>query len=131
MKILNSSFSKSVMLAFLALSFSSIYLEAQEEDARHDPIITSISPNSGSIQGGTMVTITGANFHPENYRVYFGEEPAWSITLISLTEIVAVTRRGVAGIVDVTYVADYEDEKRSSQTTPDSKFEYVDMESEL
>jgi hypothetical protein len=36
------------------------------------PVIESISPSSGSELGGTIVTISGSNFHPEA-SVTFGD----------------------------------------------------------
>jgi hypothetical protein len=41
--------------------------------------ITSISPNTGSYNGGTLLTITGNNFSPEysDTLVYVGDTTNW------------------------------------------------------
>ena len=43
------------------------------------PVVTSVSPNSGSSTGGTSVTITGIGFTGETW-VLFGSTPATSVT---------------------------------------------------
>ncbi len=62
--------------------------------------IASVSPSSGSIAGGTTVTITGTNLAAAT-AVYFGGVTG---TIISDTgtQIVAVSPAGPAGTVDVT-----------------------------
>ena len=54
------------------------------------PIITSISPRTGPIEGGTTVTIEGANFHTDA-SVTFGGVPAVSVNVVNSTLITAVT----------------------------------------
>lgn len=63
------------------------------------PVITSISPASGS--AGTSVTITGYNFTGAT-AVSFGGIPAASFSVSSSTTIVAVTAEGASGMVMVT-----------------------------
>jgi outer membrane protein OmpA-like peptidoglycan-associated protein len=66
------------------------------------PTITSLSPSSGVIQGGTLVTINGTNFGSAGIPlVKFGESVGLCVKLISPTQITAVTRENVAGQVDV------------------------------
>jgi hypothetical protein len=66
------------------------------------PAIASISPRSGSIAGGTKVTITGTDFAAAS-AVKFGSTPATSFTVTSETAITAVAPRSTkAGPVDVT-----------------------------
>jgi IPT/TIG domain-containing protein len=66
------------------------------------PEITSISPASGSIAGGTTVTIKGTNLGAAS-AVKFGTSPAASFTATSETEITATAPRSVKpGTVDVT-----------------------------
>ena len=66
------------------------------------PTITSLSPSSGVIQGGTLVTINGTNFGSAGIPlVKFGESVGLCVKLISPTQITAVTRDNVAGQVDV------------------------------
>lgn len=54
------------------------------------PTITSIAPNSGSLSGGTSVTITGTNFQ-SNAGVTFGSVAAQSVVVTSSTSITAVS----------------------------------------
>jgi cysteine-rich repeat protein len=58
------------------------------------PVVSGISPNSGSVYGGTLVTITGANF-VDVMAVDFGESPS-GFTLNSESSITAVAP-GVEG----------------------------------
>ncbi len=67
------------------------------------PVVTSISPNSGSTAGGTVVTITGINFLGAT-AVNFGATAAASFTVNSDTSITATTPAGT-GAVDVTVTA--------------------------
>jgi hypothetical protein len=65
------------------------------------PGITSISPRSGSIKGGTKVTIIGQDF--AGTSVSFGSKPAASFTVNSPTLITAISPPGSApGPVDVS-----------------------------
>lgn len=68
------------------------------------PIVTGISPNSGTAAGGTTVTITGSGFTvPDGHfiGVQFGNAPAASFTVLSDTQISAVAPPGT-GYQDVT-----------------------------
>ena len=65
------------------------------------PIVTGISPCSGSTSGGTSVVITGSNFAGVT-GVKFGTVAASSYTVTSSTSITAVAPAGSAGSVDVT-----------------------------
>ena len=60
------------------------------------PTITGISPNSGTASGGTVVTITGTEFEPMA-GVSIGANAATSVTVVSSTQIQAVTPSGTAG----------------------------------
>lgn len=64
------------------------------------PIVTGVSPNSGSPAGGTSVTITGAGFTGAT-AVNFGSAPAANFTVNSDTQITTTSPAG-AGTVDVT-----------------------------
>ena len=65
-----------------------------------NPRVTSISPNSGSANGGTPITITGTNFSgPVN--VFLGTNNATSIVVVNSTTITAIAPRGT-GTVGVT-----------------------------
>jgi hypothetical protein len=66
------------------------------------PRVTSLSPGSGPIFGGTSVTITGTSFGPDD-NVSFGTTAATGVTVTSPTTLVAGAPPGVtAGVVDVT-----------------------------
>jgi hypothetical protein len=66
------------------------------------PPITSIDPATGSIAGGTAVTIAGTDFAAAS-AVKFGSMPATSFTVNSETEITAVAPPSTKpGAVDVT-----------------------------
>lgn len=75
-------------------------LEAGFEVTLAPPEITDIDPDFGFASGGTVVTITGDNF-VDTPSVYFGANPAASVTFISDTTIEAETPAGT-GTVDVT-----------------------------
>ncbi len=64
------------------------------------PVVSSISPTSGSVEGGTSVTINGDNFQP-GASVSFGGSAASNVTLLSSTQLQAVTPPHAAGAVDV------------------------------
>ena len=56
------------------------------------PTVTSISPNSGPLTGGTPVTITGANFQSSGTTIVrFDTTPATNVSVVSSTTITAVT----------------------------------------
>jgi len=54
------------------------------------PTVTGIAPTSGSIAGGTIVTITGTRFTGAT-KVAFGPVDATSFTVVSDTEITAIS----------------------------------------
>jgi hypothetical protein len=65
------------------------------------PTVASIAPPNGSIDGGTAVTISGANFQP-TAKVTFGAADAASVSVTSSTTIVATTpARSSPGTVPV------------------------------
>ena len=64
------------------------------------PVITSITPDSGTISGGASVTLNGENFHP-GATVTFGEQDAIDVDVVSSTEITATVPPGEAGAADV------------------------------
>jgi len=66
------------------------------------PTITSVSPISGSINGGTTVTIEGTNFTGAP-TVQFGTGNfATNVTVVSDTQITCTSPPGSAGTVDIT-----------------------------
>src|SRR5262249_15054506 len=64
------------------------------------PIVTAISPSIGPTNGGTTVTITGADFTGTT-AVRFGSVAATSFTVISSTQITAVAPAEAASTVAV------------------------------
>jgi uncharacterized repeat protein (TIGR03803 family) len=64
------------------------------------PTVTSLSPTTGPVSGGTSVVITGTGFTGAT-AVHFGATNATSFTVTSDTQITATSPAG-GGIVDVT-----------------------------
>lgn len=65
-----------------------------------DPVISSLSPSSGGISGGTAVIISGTNFQT-GATVMFGAQNSPTVSVISGGQLAAVTPVGVSGAVDV------------------------------
>jgi uncharacterized membrane protein len=70
------------------------------------PVVSSISPNSGPVAGGTTVTISGTNFGGIS-SVMIGGVAATDLTYISSTSITAVTPAESAGPAAVTVTTTY------------------------
>ena len=84
------------------------------------PMISGLSPASGSIGGGTLVTITGAGFLGATV-VDFGTTPAFYFTVASNTSITAVSPQGT-GIVNVSVTTPG---GSSLATSPPEQFTYA------
>jgi hypothetical protein len=67
----------------------------------NSPVVSNVSPASGPTSGGTLVTVSGSNFHA-GATVLFGGITASSVTVNSATQIQAVTPIHIAGTIDVT-----------------------------
>ena len=65
------------------------------------PAIASVTPGSGSVTGGTAITITGTNFN-SGATVVVGGMNATAVNVISGGQIQATTPAHSAGVVDVT-----------------------------
>jgi hypothetical protein len=65
------------------------------------PVVSSLSPTTGSTAGGTSVMITGNNFLTAS-AVTFGSIPAASYSVDSATQITATSPAGSAGTVSVS-----------------------------
>src|ERR1019366_6209773 len=65
------------------------------------PTVSSVSPNTGPIAGGTSVTVTGSGFSGAT-AVKFGSAAAVSFSVTSPTTLTAVSPAGSSGPVDVT-----------------------------
>jgi hypothetical protein len=76
---------------------SSVLLSASSTPA---PTVTSISPNSGTINGGTMVSITGTGFLG-GATVSVGGSAATGVTVVNSASITATTPAHAAGTVNV------------------------------
>jgi len=63
--------------------------------------VSSVSPNSGSTAGGTVITVTGTNF-ATGATVAFGVVAATNVVVVSSTTITAATPAGSAGAATVT-----------------------------
>ena len=83
--------------------------------------VNQVTPRSGTISGGTAVTISGSGFTPPNaiYTVKFDGVSATSVVRVSNSVITAITPAHVAGTVSVTVGVN------SVETTVDNLFTYV------
>jgi RHS repeat-associated protein len=84
------------------------YYIADQDDARirhvtvsTGPTVTGVSPSSGSVSGGTTVTLTGTGF-TSGTTVKFGSSAATGVTVSSATSLTAVSPAGTSGTVNVT-----------------------------
>jgi formylglycine-generating enzyme required for sulfatase activity len=68
------------------------------------PVVNAVTPNVGTIAGGTTVTISGAYFSGTT-AVAFGGTPATQFSIVDSTTLTAVTPAAVAGAVDITVTA--------------------------
>jgi hypothetical protein len=66
-----------------------------------EPTVTSVSPNTGPVAGGTSVTITGTNF-ASGATVTVGSVAATNVVVVSSTSITATTPAGTVGAATVT-----------------------------
>jgi len=65
------------------------------------PVITSVSPNSGPVTGGTTVTITGTGFADANAVDFGTANVATQWTIVNFTTIVATAPDGQLGPYDI------------------------------
>jgi IPT/TIG domain len=82
------------------------------------PVVTAISPTSGSAGGGTRVTVTGSGFTGAT-SVRFGASSASTMTVVSDTQITTTSPAG-SGTVDLTVVTP----TGTSATSPADQFTY-------
>ncbi len=68
-----------------------------------NPTIGGVSPSSGSVLGGTQITITGSDFLP-GAAVYIGGAAATGVVVASSTQITATTPRGITGSANVLII---------------------------
>ena len=84
------------------------------------PTVTGISPPTGSVLGGTSVTITGTNLLGAT-AVNFGSTAATNVNVVSGTSITATSPAGTAGVVNVTVTT----ASGISATSTASQFTYI------
>lgn len=85
-------------LSTLLAGSSPVLLQLQGEMASAlPPALSSVSPEDGTLDGGTSVTLTGSNFI-EGVTVTFGNEDATDVVLVSPTSITCVTPFGMPGL---------------------------------
>jgi hypothetical protein len=65
------------------------------------PVVSSVSPQGGSIAGGQTVTITGSDLTGAT-KVSFGKTAASAVTVVSDSELTATAPAHAAGTVNVT-----------------------------
>jgi hypothetical protein len=87
----------------LTLLADAIRVEEIDSVAQDDvPVVSSISPNSGSLLGGTLVTINGSGFVPGT-SVKFGSTAGLSLSIVSGSTITVLSPlASVSGSVSVT-----------------------------
>ncbi|KAJ5613420.1 hypothetical protein N7510_006614 [Penicillium lagena] len=85
---------------------------------QQSPVISSITPTSGPIAGGAVVTITGASLI-DTHDVYFGITPATTFTISSDNTVTATSPAGAAGVRAITV-------NTPSATSNGAMFLYVD-----
>jgi hypothetical protein len=83
------------------------------------PTVSGIDPNTGPVDGGTWVTISGTNFTGAA-EVDFGGTPA-EFWVNDDSSITALSPAGVAGTVDVTV----SNGRRTSAANADDQFTYI------
>jgi hypothetical protein len=88
------------------------------------PSVGLVQPNTGTVAGGTAVTITGTGFSsvPGATTIRFGANPATGVSCSSTTICAATSPAGVAGAVDVIVTVN----GVSSTATISDTFTYVD-----
>ena len=81
--------------------FVCINHQCQENVVQSEPKILSLEPDSGPVEGGTLVTLAGTGFL-DGATVTFGGTAAQNVTVLSETSLTCVTPAGAAGKTDVT-----------------------------
>jgi len=84
------------------------------------PVVSSVTANKGPGAGGTSVVIAGSGFTGAG-AVLFGSSPAASFSVVSDTQITAVSPSG-SGVVDVVVITTA---GGGSTTTPADHFTYI------
>ena len=74
---------------------------AQVPAADNLPVVSSLSPASGSVNGGETITVNGSGFSVSTPTVAFGSVAATSVSVIDDTKASVVTPAQAAATVDV------------------------------
>ena len=69
--------------------------------AANTPIITSVSPASGPIAGGTLITVRGVSFTSTGMTLRIGGVPATNVVSTNNTTLTARTPAGTIGVRDI------------------------------
>lgn len=85
------------------------------------PTVINISQPGGPATGGTQVTIDGADFIEGDTSVKFGASDATSVTVVSPTQITAISPAASVGTVDVSVTTSY----GTSATNAATQFRYM------
>ena len=85
------------------------------------PVVSGLTANSGVLEGGTTVSISGTNFSGAT-AVDFGGVAATNVTVVSSTQITATSPAGT-GTVDVTVTTP----DGTSPASPADQFSYLDL----
>jgi IPT/TIG domain len=91
-----------IATALLLLGLYSVLSVAPAVARDTSPVVAAISPDDGSLTGGTEVTITGTAFVGPSPTVAFGAIPATDVKVVSSSTITALAPAHSAGSVDVT-----------------------------
>ena len=86
------------------------------------PTVSSVSPASGPVAGGTTVIINGTNLNGAT-EVNFGSAPATSFTVLSPTQISAVSPAGAPMCVEITVTTP----GGVSATNTGDQFDYISL----
>lgn len=66
--------------------------------------VSNVSPNAGTIQGGTLITLTGTGFNILTKQITVCGAPTRGFQVISLTQIQFITSPGIAvGVGDIVF----------------------------
>src|SRR5262245_62714593 len=83
--------------AVFAVLLFAVGLEGEAQAQFGPPTVVNVNPNTGPMQGGTSVTITGTNFSDVT-AVRFGSNAAGSFTVNSAAQMTAPPPAGVGKI---------------------------------
>ncbi|GEM_PF-5542767 len=80
-----------------------VRIERPDGTAITVPTITTTSPMNSPLSGGIPITIRGSQFVPGT-RVLFGSQESSEVTIVSPTELTAISPLNSPGVVDITVV---------------------------